>query len=125
MKDPKRIAALARLAAVRKEADLSALAVASREVGRAEARIGALDAALVEARTAVAGSFDAASLAAQDAFARWAEGRRLHLFARLDEARRACKLCHRAAGQSFGRAEVLERLASEARGMRPGRTAAD
>ncbi len=124
MTDPRRIAALARLAAIRNEADLAALAAANRQVRAIETRIAALDDALAAARQAAAAGADRATLVAQDAFGRWSSCKRLLLTDRLREADRLAEVHRGAARHSFGRAKVLERLTeaavAEARRRRTG-----
>jgi hypothetical protein len=114
MTDPRRIAALARLAAIRKEADLAALAAANRQVRAIETRIAALDDALAAARQAAVAGADPATLVAQDAFGRWSGGKRLLLTERLREADRLAEAHRGTARHSFGRAKVLERLTEAA-----------
>ncbi|WP_413876650.1 hypothetical protein [Albidovulum sp.] len=114
MTDPRRIAALARLAALRKEAEVAAFAVAKRQARAFGIRIGALDEALAEARQTAAGSADPATFAAQDAFGRWSDAQRLGLTERLLEAEALAEARRDAARLAFGRAEVLERLTRKA-----------
>ncbi len=115
--DPRRIAALARIAAIRKDSSISALAAAERQARAVGSRIAALDTALAEARLTAAGA-DPATLAAQDAFGRWSLERRLDLTARLSEAERVAAARRAAARLAFGRAEVLERLTRTAEAER-------
>jgi hypothetical protein len=112
--DPRRIAALARIAALRKEAEVAAFAVAKRQARAIGIRIGALDEALAEARQTAAGSADPATFAAQDAFGRWSDAQRLGLTERLLEAEALAEARRDAARLAFGRAEVLERLTRKA-----------
>jgi len=118
--DPHRLAALARIAAIRKESGVAAFAAARRQAGAIEARIEALDTTLAEARRATAAGADPATLAAQDAFGRWSGGQRLVLAERLREAERLAGARRDAARLAFGRAEVLERLTREAAEERRG-----
>lgn len=115
----KRIAALARLAALRKEADLSSLADAAGRVRAAEAAIGAIEAGLAEARTAAAETVDPATIAALEGFGRWSATRRVALAQRLAEAEREARALRERARISFGRSKVLDRLAVS-RGSRNG-----
>lgn len=117
MTDPRRLAALARLAAIRKERCIGALAQAERQVRAVGARIAALDTALAEARLA-AGGADPATLAALDAFGRRSAERRLDLTERLSEAERIAAARRAAARLAFGRANALERLTGEAEAER-------
>lgn len=103
-----RLAALVRLAAMRKEADLMAVARASAERGRITARIDALDSAAMAARQAPA--TDIASLAAQEGFGRLVAAQRVGLDGQLAEKTEAWRLRRDAAALSFGRCEALETL---------------
>lgn len=114
MTDPRRLAALARLAELRKEAEVAAFAAARRQARTIGTRIGALDEALAEARQAAAYSADPATFAAQDAFGRWSAGQRLRLTERLLEAEILARARRDTAHLAFGRAEVLERLTRKA-----------
>lgn len=118
MTDPHRIAALASLAALRKDAEVAAFAAAKRQVRAIGTSIGALDEALAEARQTAANSADPASFAAQDAFGRWTEAQRLRLTERLHEAETLAEDRRDAARLAFGRSEVLGRLTRKAEAER-------
>ena len=120
--DPRRLAALACLAAIRKENAITALARAERQTRAIGMRIAALDTALAEARLTAAGA-DPATLAAQDAFGRWSAARRLDLTEGLAEAERVAAARRDAARTAFGRAEVLDRLTRRAEAERDQRSA--
>lgn len=106
-----RIAALARLAALRMEADLASLADAALRVRAAEAAIGALEEGLSQARAAAAEIIDPATIAALEGFGRWSATRRVALSRRLAEVEREASALRERAAHSFGRSKVLDRLA--------------
>lgn len=108
MIDPKRLADLARLAVLRKDADLMSLAVASARRQAAEDRIRALDTAAAEARAVAEGQTDPAFLAAQEGFARWTAARRSVLMQDLDAAMSRAAEERVTAARSFGRCRALD-----------------
>ncbi len=121
MTDPRRLAALARLAAVKKESDLAALARADASVRATLAEVGQLDAALAEARRTAAGTADPATHATLEGFARWSAAQRTLLADRLEASGRQAAVARDRARTSFGRSDVPARLAEAARTRRrPG-----
>ncbi|OYX41640.1 MAG: hypothetical protein B7Z02_15065 [Rhodobacterales bacterium 32-67-9] len=117
MIDPKRLAGLARMAALRKDADLMALAAETVRRTAADDRLRALDTAAVVARSAAEGNTDPAFLAAQEGFARWVAARRSVLTQDLDIATSRVAVERARAARSFGRCQALDatrtRLAEE------------
>lgn len=109
-----RIAALARLAGIRKDADLAEVAAADLRLRSARARIDAFDTTVAEARATAAASADPMALAALEAFLRWAAQRRRALAENVESAANQSAQARRRAKVSFGRAEVLDRLAAGA-----------
>ena len=108
MIDPKRLAGLARLAALRKDADLMSLAAANARRQAAEDRVRALDTAAAEARTVAEGRTDPAFLAAQEGFARWTAARRSVLLHDLEGAASRVAAARAMAARSFGRCQALD-----------------
>ena len=108
MSDKARLEALARIAAMKKEADLMAVARADAERGRVTARIDALESAAMAARETPA--TDIASLAAQESFGRLIANQREGLDRQLAEKTGLWRARRDAAALSFGRSQVLERL---------------
>lgn len=110
MTDRRRIAALARVAGICKDADLAMLAAAGLRLRSLQARVEALDTAITEARATAATAADPPALAALEAFSRWSQRRRLELAESLDDAERQVAEARSRARVSFGRADVLTRL---------------
>lgn len=113
MRDRSRLAALARLAAAKKDADLIALAHATTERSRIETRLTALDCAAQAARETSVGADDVTALAAQDSFARLVARQRAELDAALARCTEAWRNRRETASQSFGRSQTLARLHEE------------
>ncbi|MCW3782034.1 hypothetical protein [Defluviimonas salinarum] len=110
-----RLAALARLATLKKEANQMALSAAGARRAAIEARLRALDQAETEAWCAAERSEDAGTLVAQQAFARLMAARRTVLGGELERATEAWQTARAAAARSFGQSTVLDRLLAEAR----------
>ncbi|MBC7142682.1 MAG: hypothetical protein H5U18_11120 [Rhodobacteraceae bacterium] len=108
MIDPKRLAGLARLATLRKDADLMSLAAANARRQAAEDRVRALDTAAAEARAVAEGQTDPAFLAAREGFARWTAARRSVLLQDLDAATSRTAVERATAARSFGRCQALD-----------------
>lgn len=119
MKDARHLAALARLAAVKKEGDLVALAAAEARLRATVAELGQLDAALAEARRTAAGMADPATQCALEAFARWSAMQRTSIADRIEATERHAVVARDRARTSFGRWDVLQGLAKAAQGHRP------
>ena len=115
MNRARRIAALAELAAIRREAELAALSRASQARRAAEDRVAEIDAARGKARAALAGEDAPALAVAADRFERWALAERAQR--NMDLARLTAEwMDQRArAAQAHGQNQVLERLAERAR----------
>ncbi|MFN6951217.1 MAG: hypothetical protein ACK4NE_01280 [Albidovulum sp.] len=109
-----RIAALARLAGIRKDADLAEVAAADLHLRSVRARIDAFDTTVAETQAKAAASADPVSLAALEAFLRWSAQHRRDLAMNLESAANRSAQARRRAQMSFGRAEVLDRLAAGA-----------
>ena len=115
MSNAGRLAALARLAALKKEADLMALSAAAFRRTAIEARLRALDEATAEAVRSAERSEDTGTLIAQQAYARLMAARRTVLGGDLVRATAAWQTARTMAAQSFGQSTVLDRLLAEAR----------
>ncbi|MCB2115633.1 MAG: hypothetical protein KDE00_04865 [Rhodobacteraceae bacterium] len=124
MTDAARLAALAAISRMQKEADLARLAGAKLRCRRIEERLAALDSDLAAVRDRM--PCEAAEMGQRDAYLRWSAGRRLSLDAELTGARAVMAVVEAAAARSFGRAEVLDDLTARARlARRQPRTGAD
>lgn len=121
MIDPKRIAGLAWLAALRKDADLMSLAAANARRQAAENRVRALDTAAAETRAVAEGQTDPAFLAAQEGFARWTAARRSVLMQDLDTATSRAAAARAMAARSFGRCQALDTARQRIAGQIAGR----
>lgn len=118
MTDQRRIAALARVAGIRKDADLAMLSAAGHRLRSLRARVEALETAIAEARATATTAADPLALAALEAFSRWSEQRSLELAESLDDAERQLAEARSRARVSFGRADVLTRLSRRASTVR-------
>ncbi|MGB3312973.1 MAG: hypothetical protein WBB85_01060 [Albidovulum sp.] len=108
MNNKARLEALARIAAMRKEADLMAVARADTARDRVKARIDALDSAAAASHQLPA--TDIASIAAQESFGRLVTVQRADLDRDLAELTEIWRRHRDNAALSFGRARVLEQL---------------
>lgn len=108
-RDRERLARLAELAALKRDADQARLAKHVRAQAVTEARLGALRAG---AAAAAALPPDPALWAAQQRHRQWAETQRKALNAELARERAATMAARAVAARSTGRAAVLARLAA-------------
>lgn len=106
-RDRERLARLAELAALKRDADQARLAKHARAQAVTEARLGAL-----RAGAAAALPPDPALWAAQQRHRQWAETQRKALNAELARERAATMAARAVAARSTGRAAVLARLAA-------------
>lgn len=115
MTRPGRVAALAGLAAIRREAAMAALHRAGQARDAAQAAIDALDARRAEARAACLADPSAALACQAERFEAWASAERGRLNLALARATAAWMETRDAAARAHGQREVLDRLAAQAK----------